>query len=111
MREAPKRSDLEDLFGCKYQEMPGGVKQVAEQLKAGDPNGHGMCGMFSYNYPGGKNGHVVFAANVDGRVILMDGQNGKAIPWDRLPDMDKLECRFMQTPAPPGKTPVLGDWK
>src|ERR1017187_4377824 len=105
MREAPTRANLEDLFGSKYRAMPGGIQEVAERLQA---SGHGSSGMFSYNYKGANSGHVVFAANVDGKVILLDGQSGKAIPWEKLPDKDHLECRFMPTPPPPGARPVLG---
>ncbi|HLK65497.1 MAG TPA: toxin glutamine deamidase domain-containing protein [Bryobacteraceae bacterium] len=88
----------------EFQKMDGGIGEIIKKLEDGK---HGDCGVIGYNHPGRRSGHVLFAANVNGRVVLMDGQAGRVLNLHEV--SGKLDYIYMELPPPhPGAEPVIG---
>ncbi|HTS26639.1 MAG TPA: toxin glutamine deamidase domain-containing protein, partial [Bryobacteraceae bacterium] len=114
--------EMEDFFRAKFGPLPHepgyplaandprfkfqdtNIRDVVEQLRNGK---HGDCGVLGYSHPTGNGpGHAIFAANVNGHVVFLDGQAGRCLSLQEV--SGKVDYKFLKLPPPEGAKPVIG---
>ena len=98
----PDDAFMEWYFQSRFRKAEGGLNEVVQHLRDAGP---GNTCVLRCQKDGAS--HVMLAANVDGRVILMDGQMGIAMrPQDLPGNWTKFD--YMPTSIPKDAKPVLG---
>jgi len=83
---ASGRADKCGEYGDRVEEWAGQPLRPADEARIADvlgESGHGASAIVCVQYRTGKSwhGHAMNAVNADGRIWLIDGQDGTAAPW------------------------------